>query len=70
MPLNDIQLSALMKDRYKSFVIFLCDALWQWYLDDSTLPFVARDCMSTAVNNTDSIIKCIWMLVYDSTACY
>jgi hypothetical protein len=27
MPLNDIQLSVLMKDRYKSFVIFLCDPL-------------------------------------------
>jgi hypothetical protein len=27
MPLNDVQLSVLMKDRYKSSVIFLCDRL-------------------------------------------
>lgn len=27
MPLNDLQLSVLMKDRYKSYVIFLCDPL-------------------------------------------
>jgi len=70
MPLNDIQLSMLVKDRYKSCVIFLCDHLWQWCLDNSTLPFVARDCVSTAVNNTDIFIKHVGMLVYDYTACY
>jgi hypothetical protein len=48
MPLNDLQLSVLMKESHKSCFIFLCDhqTAWQWNHKDIASPIVARDSMS------------------------